>query len=81
MQSGKFVELAHRIAVRDKAVFDALLEFEKTKKMQTKTRLNFTIDRSIASEFRRVCNREGYNMSARIEKMMDLEVRNSAKSK
>ncbi len=49
MQSNtKFIEKAREIAKRDKAVFDTLLEFEKTKKIRTKTKLNFTIDKITA---------------------------------
>ena len=43
------------------------MEFEKTKKIRTKSRLNFTIDKSIASEFKKFCRNKGYNMSAKVE--------------
>ncbi|MAE42150.1 hypothetical protein CMO93_00130 [Candidatus Woesearchaeota archaeon] len=34
----------------------------------TKTRLNFTIDKAIAAQFKNFCKEEGFNMSAKIEK-------------
>ena len=63
----KFQKLARKIAKRDKAVFDTLLEFEKTKKIRTKTRLNFTIDKNIAQKFKKFCRNSSYNMSAKVE--------------
>jgi hypothetical protein len=71
MPSNKFQKLAKKIAVRDKEVFDTLIEFEKTKKIRNKKRLNFTIDKSIASRFQKYCREKGYNMSAKIEKAME----------
>jgi hypothetical protein len=71
MQSNKFLKLARKIAERDKEVFDSLIEFEKTKKIRSKTRLNFTIDKAVASNFKKYCREKGYNMSAKIEKAMD----------
>ncbi len=65
-----FLRIAEKIVDRDKAVFDALMEFERTKKIITKTRLNFTIDKNIASNYRKYCREKGYNMSAKIEKAM-----------
>jgi len=70
MPSNKFLKIAEKIAKRDKALFDTLIEFEKTKKIRTKTRLNFTIDKSIASQFKRFCREHGYNMSSKIEQAM-----------
>ena len=52
MQSNKFIKKAKEIAKRDSAVFDTLMEFEKTKKTRTKTRLNFTVDKGLAERFR-----------------------------
>lgn len=71
MSSTKFRELAHKIAVRNRELFDTLLEFEKTKKIRTKTRLNFTVDKTVASRFKKFCNKHSYNMSAKIEQAME----------
>ena len=70
MQSNTFVELARTIARKDRKVFDELLEFEKTKRIRTKTRMNFTIDSNIASQFSKHCRKKGYNMSAKVEESM-----------
>jgi hypothetical protein len=70
MSSNKFRELAKKIAERDKQVFDNLMEFEKTKKIRTKERVNFTIDKGIISKFRKLSKEKGYNMSAKVENMI-----------
>ncbi|MBW2984987.1 hypothetical protein KY361_07745 [Candidatus Woesearchaeota archaeon] len=70
MQSNKFLKIAKEVAEKDKVLFDTLIEFEKTKKIRTKSRLNFTIDKSIASRFKKFCRDKGYNMSAKVEKAM-----------
>lgn len=64
-------ELAKEIVVKDKAMFDTLLEFEQTKQIRTKERLNFTIDKSLAAQFKKFCRAHSYNMSAKIEKAME----------
>jgi len=71
MQSNKFLKMAEKIARRDKEVFDALMEFEKTGKIRTKIRLNFTINKTIASQFKKFCRDKGYNMSAKIEQAIE----------
>lgn len=70
MQSGRFLKAAREIAKKDRQLFDALLEFEETRKIRSKTRLNFTIDKSVASRFRKFCRERGYNMSAKVENIM-----------
>jgi hypothetical protein len=70
MQSNKFLKIARIVARRDKALFDALMEFEETGRIRSKTRLNFTVDRSVASRFKKLCKNKGYNMSAKIEQAM-----------
>jgi hypothetical protein len=70
MQSNKFIKIAEKIAERDKAVFDTLIEFEKTKRIRTKERLNFTIDKNLASQFKKMCREKSYNMSSKIEQAM-----------
>ena len=70
MQSSKFQKIAKQVAKRDRKVFDTLMEFEKTKKIRTKTRMNFTVDKSVAVRFKKFCRDHGYNMSAKIEQAM-----------
>jgi len=76
MQSNKLQKIAKSIVKRDKEVFDTLMEFEETKKIRSKTRLNFTIDKSLASRFKKFCREKGYNMSAKIEKAMEKIINN-----
>jgi hypothetical protein len=71
MQSDKFLELARRVAKKDRMVFDQLIEYEATKRIRTKTRMNFTIDRNVSSQFMKFCRRNGYSMSAKIEQAME----------
>ncbi|MFH0869607.1 MAG: hypothetical protein V1866_00955 [archaeon] len=73
MQSSKFIRIAKDIAKNDKTMFETLMEFEKTKKIRTKTRMNFTVDKAVASRFQKLCREKGYNMSARIEQSMRKE--------
>jgi hypothetical protein len=71
MSSNKIQKIAKRIVKEDKVLFDSLIEFENTKKIRSKTRLNFTIDKSLALKFRKFCKNKGYNMSAKIEQAMN----------
>ncbi|MFH1649745.1 MAG: hypothetical protein ABIA93_04305 [Candidatus Woesearchaeota archaeon] len=70
MSSTKLLKIAKRIAIEEKPAFDVLMDFEKTKEMHSKTRLNFTIDKALAAKFRRYCRANGYSMSAKIEDAM-----------
>ncbi len=71
MPSNKLLKIAKRTVKNNPELFNNLMEFEKTKKIRTKTKLNFTIDKSIASKFKKFCREKGYNMSAKIEKAME----------
>lgn len=75
MPSSKIVQIARQIVREDNAIFDTLMEFERTKQLRTKTRVNFTVDRSISARFKRYCRDNGYNMSAKVEQAMDEIVR------
>lgn len=70
MTSTKFLKLAKTIAKRDKQAFDNLLEFEDTKKIRTKTRMDFTVDKAVAANFKKYCRDNGYNMSAKVEQLI-----------
>ena len=67
MPSNEFLGIAKNIVREDADLFETLMEFEKTKKIRTKTRLNFTIDRNVASKFKKLCREKRYNMSAKVE--------------
>ncbi|HIH31087.1 TPA: hypothetical protein HA235_00105 [Candidatus Woesearchaeota archaeon] len=70
MSSDKFLRLAKMISERDKPVFDELINYEKTGKIRSKTRMNFTVDKSTAANFKKYCKNNGYNMSSKIENAM-----------
>lgn len=64
------MKIAKKIAKEDKELFDTLIEFEKTKRIRTKIRVNFTIDKTVISQFKKFCREKGYNMSAKIERAL-----------
>ncbi|MBI2106075.1 hypothetical protein HYT56_04530 [Candidatus Woesearchaeota archaeon] len=66
----KFLRNALRIIKEKPSGFKALEEFEKTGKTITKTRLNFTIDRTLAKEFRDYCKKHRINMSELVESLI-----------
>ena len=71
MPSRKFLETARRIITEKLEVFEALLEFERTKKLPKTTyrqRVNFTIDNNLLIAFKRYCREHNLNMSRIIEK-------------
>lgn len=71
MDSNKFLKIAKKVAQENPQLFETLMEFEKTKKIRTKTRLNFTIDKGLAERFRKFCREKRYNMSAKIEEAIE----------
>lgn len=71
MSSDKFMKIAKDIAKKNKETFDALIQYEKTGKIRSKTRMNFTIDKSIAQNFKQYCEENGFNMSSKVEKAMN----------
>jgi hypothetical protein len=59
------------MVIREKpALFKALEDFEKTGKLITKTRMNFTIDSEISKKFREYCRKNNINMSKAVEDFM-----------
>ena len=75
MSSEKIRKIAKDIVKIDKALFDALMEYEKTGKIKTKKRMNFTIDKNVSNKFRKHCRDKGYNMSSKIEKAMRMIIK------
>ena len=67
----KFTKIAKSVVEKNPHLFDSLMELEKTGKMRTKKRLNFTIDKNIAARFQEYCKHHRYSMSAKIEKAME----------
>jgi len=77
MSSSKIVRIVRKIVREEKPAFDVLMEFEDTKCIQSKTRLNFTIDKALVAQFRRYCRKHGYSMSAKIEQAMQKMISDS----
>ena len=64
-----------RLIEENSAVFKALEDFEKTGKVITKTRMNFTIDREAAKKFKEYCKKNRINMSHKIEQFIRDKIR------
>ncbi len=64
-----------KIIEENSSVFKALEDFEKTGRVITKTRMNFTIDREIAKKFKEYCRKNRENMSNKIEECMKREIK------
>ena len=64
---------AKQIVNKYPEVFEALLEFERTKKiplLYRRKRINVTINENIARDFKNYCQHKGLNMSRVLEKKM-----------
>ena len=67
MSSTKIQKIIKKTAKENKEMFDSLIDYEKTGKISSKTRMNFTIDKDLARKFKNQAKTEGYSMSAKIE--------------
>jgi len=78
MLSDKGVLEKAKKAIKERPeLFEALLEFERTGKLPKltyKKRANFTIDHDTLIKFRSYCQKNGYNMSNRIEQLITKEL-------
>lgn len=77
MSSSKFVEIGRKIIRERPEVFEALLEFERTKRLPKTTyrqRLNITIDSNLLKKFKHYCREKNLNMSRVIEKYVKEEL-------
>jgi uncharacterized protein (DUF4415 family) len=73
----KFVETAKRIIKQNPEVFEALMEFERTKKLPKltrKERINVTIDSSLLRKFREYCRKNNKVISRIIEEHIKKEL-------
>jgi hypothetical protein len=78
MSSSEFVATARRIIRENPEVFEALLEYERTKRLPKtsyRERVNLTIDSSLLRRFKRHCGERNLNMSRLVEKYMKDELR------
>ena len=77
MSSGKFLERAKKIIKENPRMFEALLEYERTKKLPKlvyRERINLTINGNLLRKFKRHCQENNYNMSRLIESYMKKEL-------
>ena len=80
MPSSKFVERAKQIIHENPEVFEALLEYERTKKLPRvnfRERVNLTIDHYLLMKFKKYCREQNLNMSRLIEKQIKKELEKS----
>lgn len=78
MSSSKFLLRAKKIIRENPRMFDALLEFERTKKLPKlvyRKRINLTINAEILKKFKGYCQEKNYNMSRLIEKYVKDELK------
>ena len=77
MRSSKFVETARRIIRENPDAFEALMEFERTKRLPRTTyrqRINLTIDNVLLRKFKGYCRSRNLNMSRLLEKHIKEEL-------
>lgn len=74
-RQSKFLKTALKIIEENPTGFKALEEFEKTGRMITKHRMNFTIDREIAKKFRDYCKKHHLNMSKQVEDLIKKKIK------
>jgi len=75
------LKVARRIVKEHPDWFEALVEFERTKrlpKLSYKQRANFTIDSELLRKFRIYCQNHGYKMSSQLERLIMQELKNKA---
>ncbi len=74
MPSGKeLIELVDKAIEKYPEAFEAMLEFERTKKLprpQTKERINFTVDRKLIIKLREYAVRKNQKMSSIVEGLL-----------
>lgn len=73
MQESKFLQAYKRVRQEHPQMFDALEEYDRTRRLRKisyKERANFTIDARILRTFRNYCKTHGHNMSRVLENFM-----------
>lgn len=78
MQSSKAVEEIRKVIRENPELFEALEEYDRTKKlpkMSHRQRINITIDNSLLMKFKQYCREHGFNMSRLIEKHIKEELK------
>ena len=78
MAQSKFLKTALRLIKEHPQVFEALAEFDRTRKMPKtiyRERINVTIDSTLIRKFKRYAQENNLNMSRVIEKHIKEELR------
>jgi predicted DNA binding CopG/RHH family protein len=78
MKKENFLRGCKEIIFKNREVFQALEDYDKTNKITKafyRERINFTIDESLLREFKKYCKDRGYNMSRLIEKYIKQELK------
>ncbi len=79
MPSGEsLVETGKRLLREQPEIFEALMEFERTKrvpKFTYKKRYNFTLDPLLVNKFRTYCEKNGIKMSTRLEQHIRKDIK------
>lgn len=78
MSSSRFLQEARKIIRQHPGVFDALMEYEKTRKLPKtiyRERINLTIDENILKKFKEYCRQKNINMSKLIESHIKEELK------
>jgi hypothetical protein len=73
----KFLEIGKRIIKENPEVFEALMEFERTKKLPKltrKERINLSIDSRLLRKFRDYCRKNNKVMSKIVESYIKKEI-------
>lgn len=71
------VKIAKKLVKEHPDYFEALVEFERTKKLPKlsyKQRANFTLDAELLRRFRIYCQQHGYKMSSKLEECIRKEL-------
>ncbi|PIN79500.1 hypothetical protein COV16_03880 [Candidatus Woesearchaeota archaeon CG10_big_fil_rev_8_21_14_0_10_34_8] len=77
MLESKFIRTFRKIHKEYIEVFNALEEYDRTRRLRKityKERANFTIDAKTLKKFRTYCNEQGYNMSRLLENFMKSKI-------
>lgn len=72
-----FLELAKKEIEKNQDILNVFEEYDRTgklRKINYKTRVNFTVDENLFNAFRSYCKRNALNMSAKIESYMKKEL-------
>lgn len=73
MKESNFLDECKKIVFKNVELFQALEEYDKTHKLPKfthKERIDITIDSEILRKFKVLCEKKGYKLSNRIEKLI-----------